>query len=292
MGGVLQAARPAALAFLTAVPLLALALAGCDDGRKRSEQAATDTLAKVAPVLTADVEEVRRGLPAGAAKLGPMLDPDTLADPVVAVRKAITRTRNLVPDLDVAKSTFFSYADATGKVVRSESDPDVLEGKSIIAAFPALKKALDGTVAEGFGENKELRGVRNGPDLMWVAAAPVKDGQGKVAGLFVTGWSLRLYARRLETAAVAAAREAADKAGRKNPALVYVFVIKGKTAYGTPIAPDVNATALEILDLLGKTAAGPYHGTLEITDRGFGVAAARAPELGDDAALAVLATEI
>ncbi len=69
-------------------------------------------------------------------------------------------------------------------------------------------------------------------------------------------------------------------------------MVKGKTAYGTPVAPDVNAHAIEALDLVGKTAAGPYRGTLEITGRGFGVAAVRAPEFGDDAALAVLTSEI
>ena len=36
----------------------------------------------------------------------------------------------------------------------------------------------------------------------------------------------------------------AEKAGKKNPPLVYVFVVKGKTAYGTPISPDVNAQAV------------------------------------------------
>ncbi len=57
-----------------------------------------------------------------------MLDADTLASPA-GVQKAITRTRTLVKDLDVAKSTFFSYADNPGRVVRSEADPDVLAGQ-------------------------------------------------------------------------------------------------------------------------------------------------------------------
>ncbi len=280
---------PASLAPLA----LALTLTACDDGRKLAEQAAADTLPKLAPVLQQDVTEVRRGLPLGADKLGPMLDPDTLASPV-GVQKAISRTRALVPDLDVAKSTFFSYADATGTVVRSETDPDVLAGKSLVAAFPPLKKAIDpgGGLTDAWGELKDLRGVKNGPDLEWVVAAPVKDDKGQLKGVFVTGWSLRLYVRRLETSATAAVREAAEKAGKKNPPIVYVFLVKGKTAYGTPVAPDVNAHALEALDLVGKAAAGPYRGTLEITGRGFGVAAMRVPELGDDAVLAVLTSEI
>jgi hypothetical protein len=271
---------------------LALAVAACDDGRKVAEQSAADALAKLTPVLQEDVAQVRRGLPAGAGKLGPMLDTDTVASPVT-LQKAISRTRALVPDLDVAKGTFFAYADATGKVLRSETDPDVLAEKSILAAFPPLKKALEGdAVAEAWGEMKELRGVKAGPDLAWVAAAKVLDDKGHAKGMFVTGWSLRAYARRLETSATTSVRDAAEKAGKKNPPLVYVFVVKGKTAYGTPIAPDVNAQAIEALDLIGKTASGPYRGTLEITGRGFGVAGARVPELGDDAALAILASEI
>jgi hypothetical protein len=267
-------------------------LVACDDGRKVAEAVAVDTLGKLSDVVKEDVAQVRRGLPQGAAKLGPMLDPDTLASPVL-VQKAIAHARSAVPDLDVAKSTFFSYADATGTVVRSETDPDVLAGKSIVAAFPPLKKALDqGGLAEAWGEQKDLRGVKMGPDLAWVIAVPVKDEKGATKGAFVTGWSLRAYAHRLENAAQTVVREAAEKAGKKNPSLVYVFVVKGKTAYGAPLAPDVNATAIEGLDLVGKTSAGPYRGTLEITGRGFGVAGTRAPDLGDDAVLAVLATEI
>jgi hypothetical protein len=287
MGRVHPSARASIL-----VPLV-LAATACDDGRKLAEQSAADTLTKLAPVLKEDVAQVRRGLPDGAVKLGPMLDPDTVGSPV-SLQKAITRARNLVPDLDVSKGTFFSYTGTDGVVIRSETDPDVLQGKSLLAAFPALKKAAEpgGGLAEAWGEMNDLRGVRKGPDLIWAAAAPVKDDKGQVKGMFVTGWSLRAYARRLENSATSAVREAAEKAGKKNPPLVYVFVVKGKSAYGTPVAPDVNAQAIEALDLLGKTAGGPYRGTLEITGRGFGVAGARAPELGDDAALAVLASEI
>lgn len=277
---------------LLASLLLPLALAACDDNRKAAEQSAADALGKVAPVLKEDVMQVRRGLPEGAAKIGPMLDPDTLTD-LLRVQKAISRTRALVPDLDVAKSTFFSYADKDGRVIKSEVDPDHLADKPLFPAFPGLRKAAEpgGGLAEAWGDMKELR-LHNGHDLVWAAAAPVKDDKGQLKGLFVTGWSMRFYAKRLETAALSAVREAAEKAGKKNPPLVYVFLIKGKTAYGTPLAPDVNAQAIEALDLVAKTAAGPYRGTLEITGRGFGVAAARTPELGDDSALALLASEI
>ena len=272
---------------------IVLALPACDEGKKASEQAAADELTQLAPLLKEDVEQVRRGLPQGAEKLGPMLDADTLGAPE-ALQKAIARARASVKDLAVAKSTFFSFADTTGRVVRSEADPDVLADKSILAAFGPLKKAIEpgGGLAEAWGEMKELRGAKTGADLEWVAAAPVKDDKGGLKGMFVTGWSLRALAYHLENAAKLAAADAATKAGKKNAPLLYVFLVKGKTAYGPPIAPDVNAHAIEGLDLPSKTAAGPYRGSLEITGRTFGVAGARAPELGDDAALAVLASEI
>src|SRR6185312_13026046 len=205
--------RPAAV--LSVLVPLSLASAGCDEAKKQAELSATETLAKLEPVVKEDVAEVRRGLPEGAAKLGPMLDPDTMTD-LLRLQKAITRTRSLVQDLDVAKGTFFSFADKDGKVVRSETDPDQLADKSLLPAFPALRKATSGYV-ETWGEMAELRGVRNGPDIVWAAAAPVKDDKGQAKGIFVTGWSLRAYAKRLENSALTLVKDAAEKAGKKNP---------------------------------------------------------------------------
>ena len=74
--------------------------------------------------------------------------------------------------------------------------------------------------------------------------------------------------------------------------LVYVFALKNKKAYGAPLTPDVSADAVAALDLITKTASGPYRGTVEITGRMFGVAAQRTPELGDDAGVAVITSEL
>jgi hypothetical protein len=110
--------------------------------------------------------------------------------------------------------------------------------------------------------------------------------------MFVTGWSYRAFAYHLEQSAKMHVVEAAKKAEKKNPPLCYIYIVKGKTAYGAPGTPDVNAKKAEEMDLFGKTANGNYRGHVEITGRGFGVAAARTPELGEDAVLAVLASEI
>ncbi|MCK6590831.1 MAG: hypothetical protein L6Q76_25005, partial [Polyangiaceae bacterium] len=86
--------------------------------------------------------------------------------------------------------------------------------------------------------------------------------------------------------------EAAKQESRKKMPLVYVFVLRGKKAYGAPITPDVNAQAVEGLDLIEKTASGLWKGSVDITGRTFGVAAQRTPELGPDAGLAVIMSEI
>lgn len=280
------------LTLLAAAPII-FTLAACDDQKKASEQSAVDELGKLVTLVKDDVGQVKRGLPVGAEKLGKALDADTLANPA-ALQKAIGRARAAVDDLAMAKSTWFSYADATGTVVRSEADPDMLANKSVLPAFPALKKALDpaGGMAEAFGEMKELKMAKTGPDMAWLAAFPVKDDKGGAKGMFITGWSFRAFVYHLEQQAKMTVAEVAQKAGKKNPPLVYIYLLKGKTAYGAPGTPDVNAKTIEDMDLLGKTAAGNYHGYVEITGRGFGVAGARVPEMGDDAALAVLASEI
>jgi hypothetical protein len=295
MAAVRPPTRPLTALVLTAAAALAPLLAGCDESKKLSEQDAVDAAAQLAPVLTEDVAQVRRGLPQGAAKLGPMLDPDTLGN-LAGVRSAIARARNDVHDLAVAKSTFFSFADPKGEVLRSEADPDMLAGKNVLAkeAFPSLKKALDPAagVVEAYSNFTDLYQVKKGPDLVWAAAAPVKDGKGQLLGMFVTGWSFRALAYHLETTLKMASTENAAKQGKKLPPLLYAFVVKGKTAYGAPLTPDVNAHAGEDLDLPAKTAAAPYRGSLEITGRVFGVAGVKAPDLGDDVVVAVLASEI
>jgi hypothetical protein len=284
--------RPFALPLtLAAVGLFSLV--GCDDVKKLSEREAADEVALMAPIVKEDVEQLRKGLPLGAAKLSEKTDPDTLGNNS-ALQKAIAQSRAQVPDLDTSKATFFAMADATGTVLRSEADLDLLATKSVITPFPTLKKALDPAsgAVEAFGEMPEMRGLRTGQDLAWVLAYPLKDAKG-LKGLFVTGWSFRKYAAYLDDKARRHLEAASLKAEKKLVPIAYVFLIKGGKAYGSPLlSADVNAQALEGLGLVEKTATAPYKSTIEITGRSFGVAAQRTPELGDDAVVAVLLSEI
>jgi hypothetical protein len=285
--------RSAGMLLLLACAGLALLAAGCKDEGQASQKYATELVTKLAPVLKEDVGQVRRGVPNGAKKLGELVDADPGAN-LVTLRKALEGARAGDKDLLVAKVTFFSFADASGTILRSEGDPDLLANKSVVAAFPDLKKALDPAsgVQEAFGLMEEMRGVRNGPDHQWVLAHPVKAADGQLKGALVTGWSFRGYAYRLQEAGKREAAELAKREGLKSAPLLYAFVFQAGKAYGEAVTPDVNTEAIEKLDLDAKTAAGAWSGTVEITGRVYGVAAQRVPELAPNAGVATLVSLI
>lgn len=274
------------------IAIAALSATGCGNAAKMSEKAAVERLPGVVALVKEDVEQVRKGLPQGSAALGKLLGADPGAD-LAGLQRSIASARNGVKDLQVAKSTFFTFTDAQGVAVRSEADPDLLATKNLFAALPELKKAAaaGAGVVEQFGELKDVY-IRAGNDYAWAAAHPVKDDTGALRGVFVTGWSFRSLAYHLEEMAAREGVEAAKKEGRKSVPLLYVFVLHGKKAYGTAKTPDVNTQAVEALDLLSKTQSGTFTTTMEITGRTFGVAAAKTPEYAEGTGVAVIASEI
>lgn len=292
--------RLAATCLATALSAVSLSCAGigaatlatgCDGAAKASEQAAVDTLAGIAPLIDKDMAQLRKGLPEGAKILTKRLPEDPAAD-LRETQQSIKAARENNDDLMVAKSTFFVLTNPDGVVIRSENDPDRLVDKNVFTAFPDLKKALDpkAGLVEAFGEMEEMRGVKKGVDTTWVVATAVVGKDDKVRGAFVSGWSFRAYANYLEQQVKRDLLEKAKKAGSDKVPIAYVYILKGKNAYGSPDSPDVNAETLVKLDILGKTASGPYRGHEEITGRTFGIAAQRTKGFGDDAALAVVAS--
>ncbi|MDC0743628.1 hypothetical protein [Polyangium mundeleinium] len=285
--------RSSWLASLIVPAALVATLPACEDNTKEQEQAAGYVLDKLVPIANEDAAQVRRGLPEGAKKLGEVVDADPGAN-LLALQKAVRGARASVKDLDIAKSTFFTFVDTTGIALRSEADPDLLAQKSVLSSFPTLKKGLEPSagVVEAWGEMQEMRGVRTGPDTQWVAAHPVKDKEGQVKGMFVTGWSFRRFALRLEEMAKRELLDRAEREKQKKVPIVYVFLVREGKAYGAPVTPDVNAQAVEAMDLANKTQSGPYRGSLEITNRFYGVAAQRVPDLGEGTILSVIASSI
>jgi hypothetical protein len=283
---------PATLSFASFIVMTASA---CTDAAKVSEGKAVAHAERLAKLADDDVDEVRRGVPYGAKSLGAAWDEknDPHIDPASA-RRALDRVRDENRDLAVAKSTFFAITDDKGTVLRSDQDPDLLAGKSLVASYGALAKVLAGESVETRGEMPETAGARTGGDEQWVAAAPVRDAGGKVRGIYASGWSMRRFAYHLEETLKHDLTTEALRGGDKHVKLplVYVFVLAGTKVYGAPVTPLVNAETLEKLDLLGKTSGDAvFHQTIEITGRGFGLAARRAPKMGADIGVAVLRSE-
>lgn len=273
--------------------MLVIAAPACSDDGVASKEQATLALTRIQPLVVRDVKQVMDGLPRGAELLARHLADDPGADPAELQRR-IKAARENEPDLRVAKGTFFSFASPEGTVLRSEADPDRLVEKNVFGPFPALKKALEtgaGAVV-ATGEMEEMRGVRTGPDLAWVAAArvPGKDGAPAARGLFITGWSFRAYAFYLEEAARRALADEARKQEKNRTPVAYVYLARDGKVYGAPVSPEVNAEALARADVAARAKDGVWQGIIDITDRKFGIAAQRLPELGGDTTLAVIAT--
>jgi len=282
-----------ATAALGAMGLAPLAT-GCKDKGRQSADAARANVKSLADLADKDVAEIERGLPEGAKKMAALLaqDADPKANPP-AVRSALLKMRQQVPDLGVAKSTFFAFTDDKGIAIRNDLEQDTMAGKDIASAYPDLKKALTGeafVVTQG-----QFPGAPNpqGPDKEWVAAVPVKRAEGNLVGLLVTGWTYRRFAYHLQEALKRELQEKLMSEGDKGKLpVLYVFLFDKETVYGARGTPPVNEKTLAGLNLAEKTAAGPVDAPITIEDRAFGYAAARVPKLGDGVGIVVLRSEI
>jgi hypothetical protein len=281
--------RLAALAAVVIALSASTSVTACTDKAKLSAAQATAHVDALATLTDKDVTEIERGMPLGAAKLQALYAKK--GDPhqdLPAARTALLRMRRDVPDLTVAKSTFFALADDRGIAIRNDLEEDAMAGQNLVALFPDLARAEAGSYVATTGKFAGLP-PPTGPDKDWVAAVPVKRDDGSVAGILVTGWTFRRFAHHLQETLKHDLQE--EQANGKLPVL-YVALFDGSGVYSAPLTPEVNDKTLADLDLLGKTATGPARGTLTITDREFGYAARRAPKLGPDIGLVVLRSEL
>ncbi len=272
--------------------LASLVLTGCKDKDKENAASAGQIIATLATLSEKDVAEVERGMPEGAKLLAPLFAKGDPRQDIAAVRSAIKRVRRENMDLNVAKSTFFALCDDKGVAIRNDLDTDVMAGQNLITIFPELAKAQTTPYATTTG-SFPMSGPRAENDKDWVAAVPVKKDDGTVAGLFVTGWSYRYFARHLSEALKSQLVEEAKKKGDPGKIPVYYIAVFDKTGvYTAPLVPDVNKKALEEADLVGKTASGKFQGSITITERTFGLGAARVPKLGPETGIVIIVSEV
>lgn len=282
--------------FVTVLVAASVAtFAGCKDRGKESEAAAKGDVTTLVELAARDVAEVERGLPDAARRAAVAIEKDgDLLHSGAAVRGMLVRLRREVPDLLVAKSTFFALADDKGVAIRNDLEQDMMAGKSLVGAYPDLGRVLGGTpFVATQGAFPSDTPNPNGPDREWVAAARVQKSDGSLVAMLVTGWTYRRFAYHLQESLKHDLQDKVRTAGSvgKMP-VVYVFLYDSATAYGARLTPKGNEDAVAALGLATRTAQGPASGVLTLTDRDFGWAAALAPALGPGVGIAVLRSEI
>lgn len=267
---------------------------GCTDAAKKSAELAVPQTERLAKLVDTDIADVKKGMPTGAKKIGESvfvtegkeLDPKQ-------IREKLRSTRDLVTDLQTARSTFFALTDANGVGIASDLEVDGFVGKNLLEVFPPLAKTTKGESADGVGSFEAARGVQKGDDAQWVIGTPVMGSDGKQRGVFVSGWSFRRYAQRLQEQLNTDFRMALKKGDTARSPLLYVFVVVGDKAYGEPRAPEVNQKAVEGLKVFEKLQGdAPWQHHVEIENRAFGVAARRVKGFGDNAAVVILRSEV
>jgi hypothetical protein len=275
-----------------ALLLMGWVLIACEHTNQESVTKALAHAQRLSETAKQDAGEVRQGLPRGAEELAKLWssEPNPLGDPEAA-RRLLTRAQNKVQDLRVAKSTFFALAAVDGTVIRNDREQDRMAGRPLFASFPDLARAVKGDYVEVLGAMPEAHGVKGKPDAEWVAAKGVRIGDA-VQALYVTGWAWSSYALRLEFALRGQIEsELRDKS--ENVPLVYVFVVVGKEAYGTPESPEINARTIGERDPLGHLSPdGSFSTLLDITGRRFALAVQAAPDLAPQVGIAVLRSEL
>lgn len=276
----------------TAFGTLALA-SGCKDSGAKSAEFAKQHAESLATLVEKDVGEVERGLPEGAKKgAATFVGKDGVEREPAVVRRGLQKVQREVPDLLVAKSTFFALVDAKGVAIRNNLETDAMAGQDIFTLFPALRESATTGFISTSGTFPGAISLQ-GPDRTWVAAAPVKGSDGQVAAFFVTGWSYRRFAYHLQESLRGELKEKLLSANDKGKLpILYVAVFDATGVYSAPQTPDLNEKALKDLGPVEKTKGGVATGTLNLEGRSFGWAAVRTPKLGADMGIALLRSEI
>src|SRR6202000_164830 len=88
-----------------------------------------------------------------------------------AVRIALAKMRREVPDLTVAKSTFFAIADEKGIAIRNDLEEAAWAWTALLPLFPELAKAEAGNYVATTGAFPGPP-LPSGPDKDWLAAVP------------------------------------------------------------------------------------------------------------------------
>ena len=273
-----------------AIALTALASVACTDQAKKSAERAKVQAEELAKLVTADVQELERGMPSGAAEIAKtLLAGEARAESIepADVRKALRRIRSVVPDLRSAKSTFMALATADGLGIRSDLEEDRMAGIRLFETFPAFA-STHGAFATTIGTFDDAKGPVVDDDF--AAMVPVQVA-GETKAVLLSGWTFRAFARHLQAQAeqTMAEKRKAGVETEKAP-VFYVALSDARGTFGSPTTPRVNLDAIQSMTPIA--VANGATGTKEIEGRTFGWAAAKARAMGPDVTVFVLRSDL
>ncbi|MGC4088894.1 MAG: hypothetical protein QM756_13535 [Polyangiaceae bacterium] len=270
-----------------ALALLLSATTGCKKSSAVSAAKCTQHLLDLGKATQQDLEELRKGLPAGAKWLEDYVAAGKFDD-ATASKEALDCARGKVQDLRVAKATFFALVDLQGLVMRSDQAPDLLAGKNLFDAFAELRPAAAGKYVEARGAIEAASKIRGGPDAQWVAAAPVSPGARRRRSTPRAGLGPRMRTA-CRTTCKGASRAACRRTRRSRSPTCTWWSAAASTARrflrkSTRAPSPTSISSREV-------AAKRSQRELVITEREFGLGFLRLPELGPDVGVAVLRSE-
>ena len=273
------------------LPIVAL---GCTDNAKKSAERARVQAEELSVIAASDVDELRRGMPPGAAAVAKTLYGLGTTGPVEPsdVRKSLRRIRSTVPDLRTAKSTFMALATVDGLGIRSDLEEDRIAGIKLFDVFKGLDLARATAAGQSFATTIGTFDAAGGPvvDDDFAAMVPVMQGT-ELKAYLLSGWTFRSFARHLQAQAE---QTMVDKrktgAETEKAPVLYVAIRDSRGTFGSPTTPKVNLDTIQAMDAT-KVSPGST-GVLEIEGRVFAWGSAKAPALGENVAIVVLRSDL
>ena len=270
--------------------LYAFACLGCKKDAEPSRKLAVEHVSLLSKRTQKDAENLRQGLPKGAALLRPFFEKAGI-EPLdyQTADRALRDARGYVEDLRKAKSDFFLIAQSDGRITRNNLEQDDMAGENLFRAYPPLKRVLKNDAAEALGTWAIAKGVKGRADAQWITAVPIK-GQSQTLGVYASGWSWSRYAERLESQLRDQVLK--ETAPGQNVPLIYAYILVEGAAYGAPIAPMVNIETFLKTEPSKRIEQGKLSEVHEILGTPFGIALQEVPSFEKKVAIVVFRSEI
>lgn len=280
------------------VTLASVAAVGCKSKAQKQAEAAIPDVARLEKLIAErHVDALSRGLPVAAKALS-----DKLGDKPIEPKESATITsafdeiRNRMDDLRSAKRSYFAIVDLGGEIIAVDDPNWLVVGRKAGVAFPAMADVLAGKVPYAAGAGRY--GGADPEALTFFEAAPILRAD-KPIGALISAWEVHEAAedmqRQLQTdLAMKTVKPKARAKPKDKYQLVldtpdlWVAVFSEKYVWLQDGAPQPLEDAAKGIGLHGKTGGGAYHGTFDVMNRGWGVAAKRFPTLGEGMGIAVL----